>query len=120
MRENPDGPSKVACALFHVLPHSGPARQSFSEHVIVTPRLRETPAFSELAFITICMVGLKCGFDQDFFLALKINMQHKAGSEKHGILIFDEIQGCTKADYPVDKNILLGVLRYTRTFFFTA
>lgn len=38
------------------------------------------------------MVGLKCGFDQDFFQALKIKLQHKAESEKHGILIFDEIQ----------------------------
>ncbi|EEC07963.1 hypothetical protein IscW_ISCW006389 [Ixodes scapularis] len=40
----------------------------------------------------ISMVGLKCGFDQDFFLSLKIKLQHKAESEKHGILIFDEIQ----------------------------
>ncbi|EEC13911.1 hypothetical protein IscW_ISCW010559 [Ixodes scapularis] len=120
MRENPDGPSKVAGALFPVLPQPGTARQSFLEYVNVTPRLRETPAFSELAIITISMVGLKCGFDQNFFLALKINMQHKAESGKRGIQILDEIQGCTKTDFPVDKNILLGVLRYTRTFFFTA
>ncbi|KAG0415411.1 hypothetical protein HPB47_007423, partial [Ixodes persulcatus] len=40
----------------------------------------------------LSMVGLKCGFNQDFFLALKIKSQHKAEFEKHGILIFDEIQ----------------------------
>lgn len=40
----------------------------------------------------IGMVGLKCGFDRKFFEAFRKKMEHKADMNRHGMLIFDEIQ----------------------------
>ncbi|KAH9364361.1 hypothetical protein HPB48_003034 [Haemaphysalis longicornis] len=37
------------------------------------------------------MVGLKCGFDEDFFKAFKVKVSKKTFFQKRGMLIFDEI-----------------------------
>ncbi|XP_077535872.1 uncharacterized protein LOC144148165 [Haemaphysalis longicornis] len=39
----------------------------------------------------ISMVGLKCGFDEDFFKAFKVKVSKKTSFQKRGMLIFDEI-----------------------------
>ncbi|KAH6947991.1 hypothetical protein HPB50_022404 [Hyalomma asiaticum] len=40
----------------------------------------------------INMVGLKCGFDDESFEALKVKISSKAAFQHRGMLIFDEIQ----------------------------
>lgn len=40
----------------------------------------------------ISMVGLKCGFDDEFFTALKVKISSKAAFQRRGMLIHDEIQ----------------------------
>lgn len=38
------------------------------------------------------MVGLKCGFDENFFKAFKVKIATKSEFQRRGMLIFDEIQ----------------------------
>ena len=40
----------------------------------------------------LSLVGLKWGFDKDFFQALKLKMTSKSEYQCHGIVVFDEIQ----------------------------
>ncbi|KAH8009434.1 hypothetical protein HPB51_017419 [Rhipicephalus microplus] len=40
----------------------------------------------------ISMVGLKCGFDENFFKAFKMKISSKPQFQRRGMLIFDEIQ----------------------------
>ncbi|KAH6939754.1 hypothetical protein HPB50_021558 [Hyalomma asiaticum] len=35
---------------------------------------------------------MKCGFDEDFFVALKDKLEPKSNFQKHGMLLFDEMQ----------------------------
>ncbi|KAH7943375.1 hypothetical protein HPB52_007602 [Rhipicephalus sanguineus] len=37
------------------------------------------------------MVGMQCGFDAEFFEALKAKLDSKTEFERHGMLLFDEI-----------------------------
>jgi len=39
----------------------------------------------------LSLVKSKCGFDKDFFLLLKKKFSLMSNSEKHGMLVFDEI-----------------------------
>ncbi|XP_040074289.1 uncharacterized protein LOC115313165 [Ixodes scapularis] len=40
----------------------------------------------------IAIVGIKCGFDVNFFAVLKRKLQGKSEFQRHGMLLFDEIQ----------------------------
>ncbi|KAH9367695.1 hypothetical protein HPB48_007807 [Haemaphysalis longicornis] len=40
----------------------------------------------------VSAVGMKCGFDAEFFLALKKKLEARSEFQKHGMLLFDEIQ----------------------------
>uniref|UniRef100_A0A131Y9Q5 Transposable element P transposase-like RNase H domain-containing protein n=1 Tax=Ixodes ricinus TaxID=34613 RepID=A0A131Y9Q5_IXORI len=40
----------------------------------------------------VAMVGLKCGFETDFFVALKKKLASKTQFSRLGIIVFDEIQ----------------------------
>ncbi|KAH6942676.1 hypothetical protein HPB50_009227 [Hyalomma asiaticum] len=40
----------------------------------------------------ISNVGMRCGFNEDFFVALKDKVEPKSNFQKHGILLFDEMQ----------------------------
>lgn len=58
----------------------------------------------------ISMVGLKCGFDENFFKAFKIKISSNTQFQRTGILIFDEIQVRTKISVNSKTMTYTGLL----------
>lgn len=52
----------------------------------------------------VSLVKSDCGFDGQFFNLLKKNISHKTEQQRHGILLFDEIQ-LRKGLYVNTKNL---------------
>lgn len=74
----------LLCLLLHI---RSPATYSFLRSNDILP----LPCISTVRKY-ISMVGLKCGFDENFFQALKIKVCMKTPFQRRGMLIMDEIQ----------------------------
>ncbi|XP_077502979.1 uncharacterized protein LOC144113650 [Amblyomma americanum] len=74
----------LLCLLLHI---RSPATYSFLRNNDILP----LPCVTTMRKY-ISMVGQKCGFDENFFKALKIKVAAKTAFQRRGILILDEIQ----------------------------
>ncbi|KAH7964173.1 hypothetical protein HPB51_027589 [Rhipicephalus microplus] len=74
----------LLCLLLHI---RSPATYSFLRNNDILP----LPCVTTVRKY-ISMVGPKCGFDDNFFKALKIKVAGKTAFQRRGILILDEIQ----------------------------
>ncbi|KAH7942060.1 hypothetical protein HPB49_020112 [Dermacentor silvarum] len=74
----------LLCLLLHIRTPSG-YRFMRDNNILPLPCVRTIRKY-------ISIVGMKCGFDADFFAALKEKLEPKPNFQKHGMLLFDEIQ----------------------------
>lgn len=60
----------------------------------------------------LAMIKMKCGLDDNFFKAMRIKMSKKKDLQKHGILIFDEIQVRSSLEVNVKKMNYDGIVDF--------
>lgn len=91
----------LLCLLLHI---KSPACYKFLRKNEVLP----LPAVSTIRRY-LSRVNLKCGLDENFFDAFKIKMQEKNEFERHGMLIFDEMQVRQSVNLNVKNMKLIGI-----------
>lgn len=90
----------LICLLMHI---KSPAGYRFLRNNDILP----LPAISTIKHY-LSRVNFKCGLDENFFEAFKLKMYQKNIFQRHGILIFDEMQ--------VREDINLNVLKPLKPF----